>query len=178
MPRRAPDPDEQAPDPDGGEPLLDIGRITKAHGLTGEVVVVLTTDREQRLLPGTELKTDGGPLTVTAARRHHDRWIVRFQEITDRDEADLSRGAVLRAEPLHEDGTFWVHELVGVPVQTRDGRTRGVVEAVIESPASDLLSLDTGALVPVVFILSEPGTSPIVVDTPEGLFELFDTETK
>lgn len=162
---------------DDDQSLLEVGRITKAHGLTGEVAVVLTTDREQRLRHGSELSTDGGVLTVRAARRHNDRWIVSFDEITNRNEAELARGTVLRAEPLHEDGTFWVHELVGVPVQTPDGRQRGVVDAVIESPASDLLSLDSGALVPVVFVISEPGDSPIVVDTPDGLFELFDDET-
>lgn len=154
--------------------MLEVGHITKAHGLTGEVVVVLTTDREQRLHPGSELDAGGSPLTVRAARRHNDRWIVAFDEITNRDEADLVRGSALSAEPLQDDDTFWVHELIGVQVRTPDGRVRGVVEAVIESPASDLLALDTGALVPFVFVVSDPGASPIVVDTPEGLFELFE----
>lgn len=160
--------------PDDGPPLLEVGRITRAHGLTGEVVVVLTTDREERLVPGSVLTTQDRPLTVHAARRHNDRWIVRFEEIGDRNEAELARGVELLAEPLEEDGTFWVHELVGCPVVTPDGTERGVVDAVIESPGSDLLSLDNGALVPVVFVVSEPGESPIVVDTPDGLFELFD----
>ena len=73
--------------PDDGPPLLEVGRITRAHGLTGEVVVVLTTDREERLVPGSVLTTQDRPLTVHAARRHNDRWIVRFEEIGDRNEA-------------------------------------------------------------------------------------------
>jgi ribosomal 30S subunit maturation factor RimM len=29
--------------------MLEVGRITRPHGLKGEVVVVLTTDRDERL---------------------------------------------------------------------------------------------------------------------------------
>lgn len=113
-------------------------------------------------------------MTVRGARRHRDRWIVDFEEITNREEADRVRGVDLMAEPLQEEGTFWVHELVGRQVVTVDGTARGVVDSVVESPGSDLLSLDSGALVPIVFVVSEPGDEPIVVDTPDGLFELFD----
>lgn len=138
--------------------------------------MVLTTDREQRLRPGSVLETRIGQLRVRSARRHQDRWIVAFEEITNRNEADLARGVDLLAERLEEQGTFWVHELVGVPVVSTDGTVRGVVDSVIESPGSDLLSLDNGALVPIVFVTSEPGDSPIVVDTPDGLFELFGAD--
>jgi len=38
---------------DGNErPLLEVGRIARPHGLAGEVVVALTTNRTERLAPG------------------------------------------------------------------------------------------------------------------------------
>jgi 16S rRNA processing protein RimM len=49
---------------DGGD-LLEVGRITKPHGIRGEVVVALTTDRTERVAPGAVLQTTTrGPLTV------------------------------------------------------------------------------------------------------------------
>ncbi|MEI2639885.1 MAG: ribosome maturation factor RimM [Microthrixaceae bacterium] len=159
-------------DSDSG--LLEVGRVTKAHGLNGEVVVVLTTDRDERLDPGNELVTPSGILTVDRRRPHQDRWIVKFAECDDRSGAEALNSTPLFAEPIDDDQTFWVHDLIGSVVVTPDGISRGVVESVIDAPASDLLSLDSGALVPVAFIVSEPREDPIVVDTPDGLFELFE----
>jgi 16S rRNA processing protein RimM len=84
------------------------------------------------------------------------------------------RGVVLRAEPTDDpvdEGTFWVHELVGAAVALVDGTAVGVVTEVESNPASDLLVLDSGALVPIVFVVDHgPGT--VTIDPPEGLFDL------
>lgn len=156
----------------GAPLLLDVGRITKAHGLRGEVVVVLTSDRDERVAAGSVLDTDRGPLTVDASRPHQDRWIVSFRGVTGREDAEALRGLVLRAEPIDDPDVLWVHEVIGCTVRTVDGVERGVVESVLDNPAADLLVLDTGALVPVVFVESGPYAGVIVVDTPDGLFEL------
>jgi 16S rRNA processing protein RimM len=59
-----------------------------------------------------------------------------------------------------------VHDAAGV--------ARGRVVDVVANPASDLLQLASGALVPVRFITHvEPGVR-IEVDVPDGLFELTD----
>jgi 16S rRNA processing protein RimM len=152
--------------------LLEVGRITKPHGVRGEVLVALSTDREERLQPGAVLVTDRGPLTVVTASRHQDRWIVRFGGIEDRDQADAWRGTVLRAEPLDDEGdALWVHELVGSVVVLVDGTEAGTVTEVESNPASDLLVLDSGALVPVVFVTDhQPGR--VTIDPPEGLLDL------
>ena len=152
-----------------------MGRITKPHGVRGDVLVQLTTDLTERLAPGALLFTDRGTLTVRAASPHHDRWIVTFEEIAGRDAAEGWRGTVLRAQPVTaeelEADTFWVHELVGAEVVLPDGTSAGTVEAVEANPASDLLVLDGGALVPVVFI-TEQSPGRVVIDPPEGLFDL------
>lgn len=72
------------------------------------------------------------------------------------------------------DDVLWVHELVGVTVRSVDGVDRGVVTAVQANPAADLLVLDSGALVPVVFVVSGPEDGEVLVDVPDGLFELTD----
>lgn len=150
---------------------LEVGRIDRAHGLEGEVVVTLVTNRLERVQPGAELGSDRGPLVVRSARPQGNRWLVRFEDVDDRGAAEGLRGAVLRAAPLDDPDALWVHELVGQDVVDATGRHRGRVEAVQANPASDLLVLDSGALVPLVFVRSPSGAAPLVVDGPDGLFD-------
>jgi 16S rRNA processing protein RimM len=156
--------------PDG---LLEVGRIDKAHGIRGEVLVALTTDRTERVAPGSRLWVDDDEREVRRSSAHHHRWIVAFDGVTDRNQAEDLRGAVLRAEPLPADEALFVHELVGAAVVLPDGTTVGTVESVQDNPAHELLVLDSGALVPVVFISDASGLPErVVVDPPEGLLDL------
>jgi 16S rRNA processing protein RimM len=69
------------------------------------------------------------------------------------------------------EGELWVHEVIGAEVRDRAGARIGRVDAVQANPAHDLLVLDTGALVPMVFVVEHaPGV--VVVDLPDGLLEL------
>src|SRR5690606_38654603 len=131
---------------------LEVGRITKAHGLRGEVIVVLGTDRAERVEPGAVLHAGERQLVVAGSRRHQNGWIVQFEGIAGREAAEALRGLVLSAEPLDDPDVLWVHELIGCTVVDTDGTERGVVESVQANPASDLLVLDSGALVPLVFV--------------------------
>jgi 16S rRNA processing protein RimM len=152
--------------------LLEVGRVARPHGLRGEVIVHLTTNRaDARVAPGARLQTDVGELEVVSSSPHQKRWIVQFAGIDDRGAAERLRDVVLRAEPLEEDGTLWVHELVGAEVLDTTGRSYGTVEALQPSPASDLLVLEGEKLVPLTFVVE---TSPgrVVIDPPEGLFDL------
>jgi len=156
-------------DPD----LLEVGRIDKPHGLHGEVVVSLTTDRVERVARGSVLSTDRGPLTVESSRPHQHRHLVRFDRIADRDAAEAWRGVVLSAPPMSgpDDGTLWVHELIGAEVVDQHGRSHGLVVSVVDNPASDLLELADGRLVPAVLVVDlVPGTR-VGVDVPAGLLD-------
>ena len=152
--------------------LLEVGRIARPHGVRGEVIVELLSNRpEIRLAPGSQLVTDEGVLEVQSAAAHQHRWIVSFAGVDGRAAAERLRGVVLRAEPLEEAGTLWVHDLVGCRVVTTDGRSVGTIEAVQPSPASDLLVLSDERLVPMTFVV-ETSAGQVVIDPPEGLLEL------
>lgn len=152
--------------------MLEVGRIAKAHGLNGEVNVVLLSNRTERLDPGSVLSTDLGDLRVETSRRHGDRWLVRFAGHGDRSAAEALRGLELRGEPLDDPDELWVHELIGCRVVDADGVDRGAVTAVQDNPAADLLVLDSGSLVPVVFVVDGPSEGVVHVEVPDGLFEI------
>jgi 16S rRNA processing protein RimM len=152
--------------------VLLVGRVTKAHGLRGEVLVDLLSTEEARLAPGSVLATDRGPLTVGSARPHQDRWIVQFDGVAGREAAESLRGAELRADAIDDPDALWVHELVGAEVVEADGTARGHVVTVVANPADDLLELDGGALVPVGFVTGRDDAGRVVVDAPDGLFDV------
>jgi 16S rRNA processing protein RimM len=152
--------------------LLEIGRVTRAHGLRGEVVVDLVTDRLERLSPGSVLDAGGRALTVTASRAHQRNHIVSFEGVSDRDAAEALQGVTLRAPAIHDPDELWVHRLIGAPVITADGAGVGVIDAVEANPASDMLVLDNGALVPVAFVVEQRDDTTVVIDPPDGLFEV------
>jgi 16S rRNA processing protein RimM len=150
--------------------LLEVGRIGRAHGVKGEVIVHLSTDRTERVDPGSVLVAPGGPLTIISSRPHQNGWIVAFEGVFDRNGAEALRNQVLRAEALEDPDALWVHELVGSVLVTPDGAEHGTVASVEANPAADLLVLADGRLVPVNFIVaSEPGR--VTVDVPAGLLD-------
>jgi len=159
------------PPPSSGDRLLSVGRVIKPQGLSGETVVDLWTDQSSRLSPGTELVTDHGILRVASSRRHGNRYVARFEGVNFFEEAEALRGTVLWAEPIEVEGALWVHELVGAEVRTTDGRVLGRVADVEPNPASDLLVLAGGALVPVRFIVEHRPNEAVVVDVPDGLVD-------
>jgi 16S rRNA processing protein RimM len=151
--------------------LLEIGHLRKAHGVHGQVNVQLATDRTERLVPGTRWFARDGWLTIVAASPHQGRWLVTFAEINDRLTAQRYTNTPIFAEPLDDPDELWVHELIGAAVVDADGTPRGTCVAVVANPAADLLELDSGALVPVVFV-TEHSAGRVVIAPPPGLFDL------
>ena len=150
--------------------LLEIGQIRRAHGVRGDVLVELASDRSERVAPGARWFAADGWLTVVSARRHQDRWLVTLAELGDRSAAQQFTNTAVFAEPIDDPEELWVHELIGSEVVELSGRSRGTCVAVIANPAADLLELDSGALVPVVFV-TERRDGTIVIDPPVGLFD-------
>jgi len=142
--------------------------------LRGDVVVKLITDRTERLDVGVVLETARGPLRVERSQRDGQRWLVHFDGIDDRDAAEAWRGVALLAEPIDDPDELWVHVLVGCRVVSADGVDRGVVTEVQANPASDLLVLDGGALVPLTFVVDGPTDGVVRVEVPDGLWELWE----
>ena len=135
------------------------------------MVVDLVTNRTERLDPGTVLATSlGHELVVEASQPFVKRWIVTFAGVADRHAAERLRGTRLLAEPVDDPDALWVDELVGSSAEDQHGRPLGKVVAILANPASDLLELEGGGLVPLVFVV-EHKARKVVVDIPDGLIE-------
>jgi 16S rRNA processing protein RimM len=170
---------------------LVVGRVVKAHGVTGEVVVeVRTDDPDSRFAPGIRLRAQpprGGPertYVVDSVREHSGRLLMRLDGVTDRDGADALRGTVFVVDsedlpPIDDPDEFYDHQLEGLRVVTTDGRLVGNVNEVLHTAAGELLSVtsETGAEVLVPFVSAivtsvSLDDQTIEIDPPEGLLEL------
>ncbi len=142
-----------------GEPSVVVGRITRAHGVHGEVAVLVISEVPERFRDGATVWTESGrPLTVSASRLHGDRLLVRFEGLGDREQADALRGTLLvvpeSASPKLPEGSWWDHQIVGCAVETDAGRALGAVRDVIHTAANDVWSVvdaaETETLIPVI----------------------------
>lgn len=165
---------------------LTVARVSKAHGLKGEVALdVRTDDPETRLAIGERLETvpaDVGPLTVTHAREHQGKWLVTFAEISGRTAAENLRGTelVIEADASDEEDAWYPHELAGLRVELEDGTVVGTVISLEYMPAHESLLIEETlpgggsartlvpfvlAMVPVVDVAG----GRVVVTPPAGL---------
>jgi 16S rRNA processing protein RimM len=127
------------------EPTVLVGRITRAHGVKGEVSVLVLSDVEDRFAPGaTVYLEDGRALAVADERPHHGRLLVRFEQVRDRDAAEALAGRNLvvpeSASPPLPEGSYWDHQLIGADVVTESGRSLGSIRDVIHTQANDVWS--------------------------------------
>lgn len=174
---------------------LLVGRVVKAHGITGEVVVeVHTDDPADRFASGSTLRAKPsrgrgatGDYVVAAARDHGGRLLVRLAGVDDRDAADALRGSLFVVDsddlpPIDEADTYYDHQLEGLAVRTTAGEDLGVVAEVLHTAAGELLAVHRrdGAetrevLVPFVnaIVISVSLDDRMVeIDPPEGLLDL------
>jgi 16S rRNA processing protein RimM len=140
------------------EPTVLVGRITKPHGVHGEVSVFVLSEVPERFAPGaTVWLDDGSPLIVASNRPHGGRLLVSFEGIDDRARAEELRGRSLvipesDLPPLPE-GSWWPHELEGAEIVTESGMSLGTLVEVVANPANDLWvarSNDRETLIPAI----------------------------
>jgi 16S rRNA processing protein RimM len=167
--------------------LLLVGRVARAHGNKGQVIVNPDTD-----FPGDRF-AEGNVLVVEHGGRQVERRIasVRFQQgrpilalegIDTMNDAEALAGAELKVPastlaPL-PGGTYYRHDLVGCEVRTKDGQVVGTVTDVEGSlERSRLVVARQGGelLVPMVETICievDPAGKRIVIDPPVGLLDL------
>jgi len=125
------------------EPTIVVGRITKAHGLKGELAVEVRSDNPDRFAVGATFHLrDGRTLTIARAHQHGARLLLTFAEAPDRASAERLRDQLLMIPesslPALPEGEYWPFALEGCVIVTESGRALGTVMEVVPNPANDL----------------------------------------
>lgn len=164
--------------------LLLVGRVARAHGIRGHVIVNPETDfLEDRFRAGQIVligPAEGArPREILESRIHQGRPIVRFAGIDTMNDAETLAGASLwlrekDLEPLPA-GTFYRHDLVGCEVIDTHGTRVGNVTGVEGSLDRSYLVVDEHALIPLVgdiCVAVDIAARRVTIDPPDGLIEL------
>jgi 16S rRNA processing protein RimM len=177
---------------DAGAPYVIVGRIRKAHGIRGELVVEPITDEPdavfapgRRVFAGTrtgDIAPDRHELHIERSSPFKEGMIVAFREIGDRTAAELWRDRYLlvpheETTPLDE-GEVYVHELLGMEVRLASGEMLGGIAAIYDLPhglALDIKPSGGGATIILLYdqsVLSVDRHARVVtVQVPEGLLD-------
>jgi 16S rRNA processing protein RimM len=160
--------------------LMIVGRVRKAHGIRGELLVEPITDAPdavfvsgRRLFAGTatgDPSPDGQELHITAVRQHMDSVRLTLEEVPDRSAAELWRGRFLLAPqdelPPPADDEVYLHDLIGMRVVHVDGRALGDVADTYDLPQGLMLDVRPVNGGPTYFI---PWQEEFLVDVDEAM---------
>src|SRR5438876_498442 len=194
-----------APRPDSspmpGPEYAIVGLIRKAQGIRGEVIVEPLTDKPDvifasgsRVFAGTSAGDlarardvrgveEVPTLTVSEAKPFKKGLIVRFEELGDRDSAELWRGRYLLAPfselpPLEADQVY-LHDLIGMRAVSTSGEQLGTVTTFYELPQGLMLDIKTrqgSVLVPYrpeVIVRTDLVARNVVINDKLGLMDDF-----
>lgn len=172
---------------DKWDEMAVVGRIARAHGIKGQVIVNAETDfPELRFQPDAELFARRGDrvetIRVTSVRFHQGRPIIGIAGVVDMNQATTWAGVELRV-PVEQlaaldPGTYYRHDLIGCAVETMAGEPVGVVTDVEGTVTGSRLVVDTGrgeALIPLATAICtsiDVQAKKIVIDPPDGLIAL------
>lgn len=139
---------------------MNIGRITSAVGIRGEVRVLPCAHDSNNLKEGKVLllkrvarETDNSieeikaiNLTIEKVRFHKDRPVIKFDGIDDRNTAEELKGMeiFIEAEELEElpEGEYYVRDIVGFEViDILSGESIGILQDVIQNTAQSILDI-------------------------------------
>ena len=169
---------------------VEIGCVTGAHGLRGEVRVRWFGDGPDTLLALERVSLGSGagdpePQTFQVVRAGSGRAgevRLALEGIEDRDSAAALRGRIVLVdaadlEPLGDDDFYW-HELIGCQVETTEGEVIGVVRELWDSGRHDLIVVNGGprgqVLIPTareIMVSVDREAARIVIEAIPGLID-------
>ena len=128
--------------------LLQIGRVAGAFGVRGEVRITTFAEDPMALARYRDLlRKDGAPgLTILNARPTKGGIIARAKEVETKEQADALRGLELFISrdvlPPPDEDEFYFDDLIGLEVESPEGAAIGMVKAVQNFGAGDLLEIE------------------------------------
>jgi 16S rRNA processing protein RimM len=127
--------------------LILVGRVAGAFGVRGEIRITAFTSDPMALVAYRDLKReDGSPaLTLQSGRPAKGGVIVRAKEVSTPEEANALRGLRLHVPravlPAPDEDEFYLADLIGLQARSPEGEVLGVIKAVPNFGASDMLEV-------------------------------------
>ncbi len=170
-----------------------VARIGAAHGLRGEVRLQVFTEDPDAIRKFGELTSEDGTkkFCVASLRPAKGHFVAKFEGVNDRNAAELLTNIQLfvarnKLPKIENDGEFYHADLIGLRVEDTAGKFYGVVIAVRNYGASDLLEVaeppkKSGTLIPFIdqFVPEvDVGAGRVIIEPAAGLFEEPKARTK
>jgi 16S rRNA processing protein RimM len=171
--------------------LVAVGKVLRAHGIRGALKLLPYGETLGEMKAGETLISCEGDaqrqLTIKnfqsrAAAHPYGRGgeaIVWFEEIGSREQAEELKGKDLFIYkdrlPELPSGEYYHFQLIGLQVETKDGKPLGTLSAVLQTGSNDVYTVESGGkelLIPAiedVVIEVDLSNGKLIVDLPEGL---------
>lgn len=168
------------------EKYVLVGKVTKAHGIKGELKIRAYSDEPQSITRHKELTLVSREglihpvFHVVRARSGNKEVIVSLKEVNDRSHSEklCDMGVLVYKDDLPDldADEFYLHELEGLQVQTEEGEILGQVESFFNNGMYDLLVVNSGkneVLIPLIpGMITERNTSCLIIAPPPGLIDI------
>lgn len=156
--------------------LYNVGKIVNTQGLKGEVRVISRTDfPDERYKKGASLLLiqDGKApieLIVASHRKHKNFDILSFEGMHSINDVEKFRDGILKitADQLQDlpENEFYLHEIVGMSVQSEDGELLGKIKEVLSPGAND------------VWVIQRPKQKDLLIPYIEPVVKKVDLENQ
>lgn len=128
---------------------VTLAAIAGAHGVRGEVRLKTFGEGADSLRAFPHFDAGERRLTLKSVRAANQGAVAAFAEITTREAAEALRGTLLTvprsALPPLGEGEYYHHDLIGLPVVSTSGEAVGLVVAVENFGAGDILEIERPA---------------------------------
>jgi len=163
-----------------------VAKIGAAHGLRGEVRLQVFTEDPDAIIGLGELASEDGTkkFRVTSLRPAKGHFVAKLDGVNDRNASELLTNIELfvareKLPKIEDDETFYHADLIGLRVEDKAGKNYGVVVAVRNYGASDLIEVaeppkTSGTLIPFIdqFVPEvDVAGGRVVIEPVPGLFE-------
>jgi len=171
----------RAGEPSNDSPGLEVGRVSKAHGITGELRIVPHWESSDALEQVEQIWLTRGNVrtayAVERARAVPRAYLVKLRGVDDRNAAEALQGATVSVErsaltPL-EPGEYYLIDLIGAKVLGPDGEI-GEVTGIASHPTVDVIVVRLADGSSVEQALSEPWLLSVDIATRQVILNSLD----
>jgi len=165
------------------EPLyLAIGKLRRAHGIKGEILMEVITEFPERITPDKDVHigSDHKKHKIIGCRNHAKGLIITIENVTSRSEAEKLQNKMVHISStdildLPED-TYYHHQLIGLTIFDEENNEIGILTEILETGANDVYVISSTEgkelLLPAIKSVIKnisPEMGKIIVDLPEWL---------